>query len=200
MACNICELTLFKVTPQQTIVKTILIIVMFYSVLVPILKFLCSCPLKKKLTFMLKKQTLCKQERKITSSFPKSFLLSWCVRGKIACEQAFNTLALLTDSSLTTAPATTHKRACLQARGQQVGKTEKSYMYYLMCKLSIKWFANTALLISNKKFQFAKEKQEIMYYGVQFALLSCLKNEEKHGIANSLKNSSKWLKDMLSFF
>lgn len=109
MACNICELTLFKVTPQQTIVKTILIIVMFYSVLVPILKFLCSCPLKKKLTFMLKKQTLCKQERKITSSFPKSFLLSWWVNGIIACEQAFNTLALLTDSSLTTAPATTHE-------------------------------------------------------------------------------------------
>ena len=39
-----------------------------------------------------------------------------------------------------------------------------------------------------------------MYYGVQFALLSCLKNVEKHGIANSLKNSSKWLKDMLSSF
>lgn len=65
----------FKVSPQQTMVKTNLIIVTFYSELVPIFKFLCSCPLKKKPTFMLKKQTLCKQERKI-SSFPKSFLLS----------------------------------------------------------------------------------------------------------------------------
>lgn len=44
-----------------------------------------------------------------------------------------------------------------------------------------------------------RQKQEIMYYRVQFALLSkttlfiliCLKNVEKHSIANSLKNGSK---------
>ena len=45
---------------------------MFYSELVPISKFLHSYPLKK-LTFMLKKQTIWKQERKIASSFLRSF-------------------------------------------------------------------------------------------------------------------------------
>lgn len=191
----------FKVSPQQTMVKTNLIIVTFYSELVPIFKFLCSCPLKKKPTFMLKKQTLCKQERKI-SSFPKSFLLSWWVRGKIACEQSRLSIHLLCSlTHLSRLLLQQRMRACLQARGQQVGKTEESY--YLMCELGIKWFANTALLISNKSYQFATKTGN---YVLQSSVCSSFKNNpvytnlfEECGEAQHCQFPEKWLKDMLSF-
>ena len=119
MACNICDLIMIKVTPQQTIVKTILIIVMFYSVLVPIFKFLCSCPLKKNLhlcwkstPYVNKKENnklisnvfftipMSKSKNSLRAGFQYTCFAHWLISHDCSCNNAWELVCRLEDNRL----------------------------------------------------------------------------------------------------